>query len=107
NVPIHAGCMLDVNLVMRDPNVDAQAFNAAILESIPAYAGIASYTDDPIVSSDVIGSTLSLLFDTKATLKAGSHIIKAIGWHENLGHAARLLDVVRLYANLDANRRAA
>jgi glyceraldehyde 3-phosphate dehydrogenase len=102
NVPIHAGCMLDVNLVLQDAGVDAEAFNAAIREAIPAYPGIVDLTEDPIVSSDVIGSTLSLLYDTQATEKAGKHTIKAIGWHENLGHAARLLDVVRLYAALDA-----
>ncbi|MEZ5501133.1 MAG: hypothetical protein R3E50_00210 [Halioglobus sp.] len=50
-----------------------------------------------IVSSDVIGNANSLLFDTKGTIKAGSHTIKTLSWYENLGHAARLLDVVRLY----------
>jgi glyceraldehyde 3-phosphate dehydrogenase len=101
NVPIHAGCMLDANLVLRDSAVDPEAFNAAIRQAIPAYAGIADLTDDPVVSSDVIGSTLSLLFDMQGTEKAGKHTIKAIGWHENLGHAARMLDVVRLYAELE------
>lgn len=102
NVPIHAGCMLDVNLVLRDAGVDPESFNAAIRTEMPQYVGVADLTDDPIVSSDVIGSTLSLLYDTQGTEKAGKHTIKAIGWHENLGHAARLLDVVRLYADLDA-----
>jgi glyceraldehyde 3-phosphate dehydrogenase len=102
NVPIHAGCMLDVNLVLQDAAVDTGTFNAAIRSTIPAYKGIVDLTDDPVVSSDVIGSTLSLLYDTQATEKAGKYTIKAIGWHENLGHAARLLDVVRLYAALDA-----
>jgi len=104
NVPIHAGCMLDVNLVLEDSAVDTTAFNAAILAELPSYAGIAGYTEDPVVSSDVIGSTLSLLFDTQGTEKAGQRLIKAIGWHENLGHAARMLDVVRLYAAIDAGR---
>lgn len=102
NVPIHAGCMLDANLVLQDAGVDTEAFNAAIRKEMPAYRGIADFTDDPIVSSDVIGSTLSLLYDTGGAEKAGKNTIKAIGWHENLGHAARLLDAVRLYAALDA-----
>lgn len=102
NVPIHAGCMLDVNLVLRDADVEPDDFNAAIRGVMPEYEGVAALTDDPIVSSDVIGSTLSLLYDTQGTEKAGKHTLKAIGWHENLGHAARLLDVVRLYAALDA-----
>ena len=59
-------------------------------------------TEDPIVSSDVLGSAHSLLFDARGTIKAGDSIVKTLGWYENLGHAARLLDVVRLYAALDA-----
>ena len=59
------------------------------------------------MSSDVIGSPLSLLFDTKGTIKAGSNTIKTLSWYENLGHAARLLDVVRLYSALDRQQEAA
>jgi glyceraldehyde 3-phosphate dehydrogenase len=107
NVPLHAGCLLDANLLLADESVDTEAFNAAIRKELPGYSGIVGLTDDPIVSSDVIGSTLSLLYDAQGTEKAGSRLIKAIGWHENLGHAARLLDVVRLYAALDARGEAA
>jgi len=41
------------------------------------------------------------LFDAKGTVKAGHNTVKTLGWYENLGHAARLLDVVRLYRDLD------
>ena len=57
-------------------------------------------TDEPIVSSDVIGCRQSLLFDLKATLKSGQKMVKTIGWYESLGHACRIIDVVRAYANL-------
>jgi len=107
NVPIHAGCMLDANLALQDASVDVATFNAALQAELPAYAGIVGSTDDPVVSSDVIGSTLSLLMDMQGTEKAGQHLIKAIGWYEHLGHAARMLEVVRLYAALDADRGAA
>lgn len=102
NVPIHAGCLLDATLVMRDGEVSADDVNAVMKEAVPDYAGIVEVTEDPVVSSDVLGSTLSLLFDAEATVKAGSTIIKTLGWYENLGHAARMLDVVRLYAAADA-----
>jgi glyceraldehyde 3-phosphate dehydrogenase len=89
NVPVQEGCLLDVTLVMEDAAVTRER------------QGIVSIVEDPIVSSDVIGNTSSLLFDTQGTLKAGSNIIKTLSWYENLGHAARLLDVVRLYDALD------
>ena len=107
NVPIHSGCMVDANLVLADSSIDVEAFNQVVKQGAADFAGIVDVTDDPIVSSDVLGSTLSLLFDAQATEKAGKHLIKALGWYENLGHAARLLDVVRLYHQLDTATEAA
>lgn len=107
NVPLHSGCMIDANLVLADSGVDTEAFNSIVKSGAADFQGIVDITDDPIVSSDVLGSTLSLLFDSQATEKAGKHLIKALGWYENLGHAARLLDVVRLYRKLDTATEAA
>ncbi len=107
NVPIQLGCLLDVDLVMADPAVTAEDVNHAMRAAAGELPGIVGVVEDPIVSSDVIGNPLSLLFDAKGTIKAGSTIIKTLSWYENLGHAARLLDVVRLYRTLDEQREAA
>jgi len=107
NVPIHEGCLLDTNLVMADSAVTAEDINQAMRDSAGDYPGIVDVVEDPVVSSDVIGNAHSLLFDLKGTIKAGDHTIKTLGWYENLGHAARLLDVVRLYARLDRQQEAA
>jgi glyceraldehyde 3-phosphate dehydrogenase (phosphorylating) len=107
NVPVQEGCLLDVNLVMADSGVDAEAVNEAMRAAAAARPGIVGVVEDPIVSSDVIGNPLSLLFDTKGTIKAGNNTIKTLSWYENLGHAARLLDVVRLYSSLDQQQEAA
>ncbi|TDG13487.1 glyceraldehyde-3-phosphate dehydrogenase [Seongchinamella unica] len=107
NVPVQEGCLLDVNLVMADSSVDAESVNEAMRAAAAGSPGIIGVVEDPIVSSDVIGSPLSLLFDTKGTIKAGSNTIKTLSWYENLGHAARLLDVVRLYSKLDQQQEAA
>ena len=105
NVPIHEGCLLDVNLVLGDAEVGVEDINQAMRDA--KLPGIIGVVEDPIVSSDVIGNPLSLLFDTKGTLKAGNNIIKTLSWYENLGHAARLLDVVRIYRQLDVQQEAA
>ena len=105
NVPIHEGCLLDVNLVLGDAEVGVEDINQAMRDA--KLPGIIGVVEDPIVSSDVIGNPLSLLFDTKGTLKAGNNIIKTLSWYENIGHAARLLDVVRIYRQLDVQQEAA
>jgi glyceraldehyde 3-phosphate dehydrogenase len=107
NVPVQDGCLLDVSLVMKDDSVTAEAVNEVMRESAVALPGIIAVAEDPIVSSDVLGNPHSLLFDARGTIKAGSHIIKTLGWYENLGHATRLLDVVRLYAQLDRQQESA
>ena len=101
NVPIHQGCLLDVNLVLADSAVTAEDINAAMRQHAPSYPGIVDIVEDPIVSSDVIGNPHSLLFDTRGTIKAGANTIKTLGWYETLGHAGRLLDVARIYGALD------
>ena len=105
NVPVHEGCLADVNLVMGDGDVSPEQVNDVMRAAAKDLEGIVGITEDPIVSSDVIDSTLSLLFDTRGTIKAGDSIIKALGWYENRGHAARLLDVARLYGKADRKRK--
>lgn len=107
NVPVQEGCLLDVNLVMNDSAVSAEDVNDAMRAAAAKLPGILDVVEDPIVSSDIIGNPHSLVFDTKGTIKAGSNTIKTLGWYENLGHAARLLDVVRLYSKLDQQQEAA
>jgi glyceraldehyde 3-phosphate dehydrogenase len=107
NVPIHEGCLLDVNLVMSDAGVSVEDINDVMRAAAADLPGIVGVVEDPIVSCDVIGNPHSLLFDTKGTIKAGNNTVKTLSWYENLGHAARLLDVVRLYKNLDMQQEAA
>lgn len=100
NVPVQAGSLLDVTLVMEDPAVTAEDVNAAMRAGAEAQPGRIGVVDDPIVSSDVLGSELSLLFDSQGTLRAGEHFIKTLSWYENRGHAKRMLEVARLYGDL-------
>ena len=106
NVPVREGCLLDVNLVIKDPAVTAEAVNEVMRAGAASHPGVVGVVEDPIVSSDIIGDSRSLLFDARGTIKAGDNIIKTLSWYENLGHAARLLDVVRLYAQLDKQEAA-
>ncbi len=107
NVPVQQGCLLDTNLVLADSTVEAEQINETMRAARAAYEGIVDVVEDPIVSSDVLGNSHSLLFDIQGTIKAGGNMIKTLGWYENLGHAARLLDVARLYAGLDRQEEAA
>ena len=101
NVPVQRGSLLDLTCVMQGGGVTAAQVNEAMRAAANSHPLLIGITDDPIVSSDVIGCRQSLLFDAKATLKAGKNMVKVLAWYESLGHACRVLDVVRLYGKLD------
>jgi glyceraldehyde 3-phosphate dehydrogenase len=107
NVPVQEGCLLDLTLVFADENVTIENINEVMRVAAGNNPGVIAVAEDPIVSSDVIGNASSLLFDAKGTIKAGRNTIKTLSWYESLGHAARLLDVVRLYDRLDQQEVAA
>jgi glyceraldehyde 3-phosphate dehydrogenase len=101
NVPVQRGSLLDLNCVMQDGNVTVDQVNDVMRAAAATHPALIGVTDDPIVSSDVIGCRQSLLFDSCATIKAGKRMVKVLAWYESLGHACRVLEVVRHYRRLD------
>ena len=59
------------------------------------FKGILEYTEDPIVSIDVIGNTHSCIFDAQMTSVLGK-MVKIIGWYDNeTGYSSRIIDLIR------------
>jgi glyceraldehyde 3-phosphate dehydrogenase len=59
-----------------------------------AMKNILEYTEDPIVSSDIIGNTHSCIFDSRLTSIVGG-LVKVVGWYDNeMGYSSRLADLV-------------
>jgi len=57
--------------------------------------GILGYTDEPLVSSDFIGSTFSSIFDKEAGISLNGNFFKLIAWYDNeIGYSQRLLDLI-------------
>jgi glyceraldehyde 3-phosphate dehydrogenase len=57
--------------------------------------GILKYTEDPIVSSDIVGDPHSSIFDAQMTMTMGS-LVKVCSWYDNeWGYSNRLVDLVR------------
>ncbi len=56
-------------------------------------AGLLEYSDEPLVSSDIVGSPFSCVFDSDLTMVHG-HLVKVLGWYDNeSGYASRLADL--------------
>ena len=95
-VPVPDGSVVDLVLELgREASVEE--INSAIKAKADkgALAGILEYTEDPIVSSDVIGSSYSSVFDSKLTMANGK-MAKVISWYDNeFGYSNRVVDLLQ------------
>jgi glyceraldehyde 3-phosphate dehydrogenase len=93
-VPVPDGSVVDLTVVLgRDATADE--INAAIAAKADkgALKGILEYTEDPIVSQDIVGSSYSSIFDAKLT-KSSGRLAKVISWYDNeWGFSCRLVDL--------------
>lgn len=105
NVPVQKGSLLDLSIAFKKDTINVDEVNSAISEASKQNPDIIGITNDPVVSSDVIGDPRSVLFDTKGTLKAGKNLIKVLGWYDNGHcHAMRILDVVENYSAIGGSK---
>jgi glyceraldehyde 3-phosphate dehydrogenase len=99
-VPVPDGSVTDlVATLKREASIEEinGAFRRASEEG-PLSGGRLAYTEDPIVSSDIVGSSASCTFDALATMAMGN-IAKIVGWYDNeWGYSNRLVDVIDLVA---------
>jgi glyceraldehyde 3-phosphate dehydrogenase len=98
-VPVPDGSVTDLVCVLnREVTVDEVngAYRAA--SETDRLRGILVYTEDPIVSSDIVGTPASCTFDAGLTMAIGN-LVKVIGWYDNeWGYSNRLVDLVSLVA---------
>jgi len=92
--PVATGSLTDLVVRLgRDTTVDEvkDAFRTASTDGL---AGILQYSEDPIVSTDIVGSAYSCIFDSELTMVRGSNV-KVFGWYDNeWGYSCRLVDVI-------------
>jgi len=96
-VPVPDASITDLVANLRStPSVSEinDAFRAA--SESGRLVGLLEYSDEPLVSSDIINSTASCVFDSQLTMAHG-HLVKVLGWYDNeSGYSARLADLAQL-----------
>ncbi|MGI9319593.1 MAG: type I glyceraldehyde-3-phosphate dehydrogenase [bacterium] len=95
-VPVITGSMVELNVVVDKP-ATAEQVNAKFREaSRGKMRGILQYSEDPLVSSDIIGNTYSSIFDSMLTGAKGN-MIKVVSWYDNeAGYASRMADLTTM-----------
>jgi glyceraldehyde 3-phosphate dehydrogenase len=100
-VPVPDGSVTDFTGLHKQ-EVTVEDVNAAFEEASKSgpLANVLDYTDEPIVSSDIVGSPASCTFDSKLTMAMGN-MVKVLGWYDNeWGYSNRLVDLARHVGNL-------
>lgn len=97
NVPVQIGSLLDITVSLAQPFADIDVIRDLFIEAEKTMPTLIETTNEPIVSSDVRGSSCSLLVDLRGSMKAGTKMAKLLAWHETYGHANRIMDVAALY----------
>jgi glyceraldehyde 3-phosphate dehydrogenase len=100
-VPVVDGSLVDLTAVLgRD--VTVAEVNAAMREAAGGgLKGILEYSEDPLVSQDIVGNPASCVFDALSTMANGS-LVKVCGWYDNeWGYSTRVVDLMA-YASTSA-----
>ena len=102
-VPIPDGSITDLTAVLKKPATEEQinaAFKAAATKG--PLAKVLDYTDEPLVSSDIVGRGASCIFDSGLTMSMGT-LVKVAGWYDNeMGYSTRLVDLTKIVATKKA-----
>lgn len=93
-VPVPNGSLTDITCIVKQP-ASVETINAAFKKAAEnELKGILEYTEDPIVSIDIVGNPHSCIFDAELTSVIGN-MVKTVGWYDNeAGYSNRLVDLV-------------
>jgi glyceraldehyde 3-phosphate dehydrogenase len=95
-VPVADGSITDLVVSVDADDVTVEKVNAAFKAAADGYLkGIMEYSEDDLVSTDIVGDPHSVIFDSKKTMVTDG-LVKVFGWYDNeMGYSTRLVDIVR------------
>ena len=94
-VPTPDGSITDLVATLKK-EVTVEEVNAAMKEAAEGeLKGIMEYTDEPLVSADIVGNPHSNIFDSLSTMASGN-LVKVVGWYDNeWGYSCRVVDLLK------------
>ncbi len=100
-VPVATGSITDFVCTVK-ADVTVEQINAAFKKaSETTMKGILQYTDEPLVSTDIIGNKHSCIFDSDLTMVNGGRLVKVVGWYDNeSGYSNRLAQITSMLGKL-------
>ena len=107
-VPVPDGSIVDL-VVELDRDVTVEEVNAAVRAAAEGpLRDIIEYTEDPIVSTDIIGNPHSSIFDASGTHVLGGNLVKVMAWYDNeWGYSNRVVDLIERLGEIIQQEKAA
>lgn len=102
-VPVPNGSLTDLTCTLNNPTSVSEINNAFKEAAEKRFKGILEYTEDPIVSIDIIGNTHSAIFDAGLTAVLGekNKLVKVVAWYDNeMGYSTRLVELVEKFGKM-------
>ena len=98
-VPTPNVSVVDFNAILKTETT-TEAVNAALKEAANgALKGILGYTEDPVVSTDMLHNSNSSIVDAQLTKVLGGNLVKVVSWYDNeWGYSVRVVDLVAFLA---------
>ena len=98
--PVVSFCRIDDQPIRsREPVIKPDALivqDMTLIHQVDIFAGLLEYSEEPLVSSDIVNSPASCVFDSGLTMAQGN-LVKVLGWYDNeTGYSSRLADLASL-----------
>ncbi len=102
-VPVAAGSITELTFLLKELTSKNQVDELVKIASENEFKGILQYTNEPLVSSDIIGNPHSSVFDSELTTVMGN-LVKISSWYDNeVGYSNRLVDLIIKLKNIQNN----
>ena len=99
-VPTPDGSITDFVCILKKDVTKDEVNSAFKSASEGAFKNYVEYTEDPIVSTDIVGNDHSCIFDSLSTMTNGN-LVKVVGWYDNeWGYSCRVVDLTTKFANM-------
>ena len=93
-VPVPVGSLIDVTVELEKETTVEEINSTMKKASETNLKGILEYTEEPIVSTDIIGNKHSSIFDSQLTKVVGGNLVQVVSWYDNeAGYAQRILEL--------------
>jgi len=95
--PVACGSITDFVAEVKKPVTVEKIKEAMKKASEKEMKGILQYTEDSIVSKDIVGNSHSSIFDAQSTMVLGNNLVKVLAWYDNeYGYSCRMVDVIKM-----------